>query len=77
MVKLLPLPAECWIRYRCPAPSCARVRDELAHGVELLVARKDQESLAGLAALVVLLFDLVDELAHEVEHAVARPGLFP
>jgi hypothetical protein len=28
------------------------------------VARKDQELLAGLAPVVVLLFDLVDELAH-------------
>ena len=55
----------------------ARVRHQPAHGIELLVAREDQEALAGLAALVVLFLDLVDELADEVEHAVARPGLLP
>ena len=76
MVKLLPLPAECWIRQRCPAPR-ARVGDELAHAVELLVAREDEKAPAGLPALLVLLLDFVDELAHQVEHAVARPGLFP
>src|SRR5207245_9201580 len=46
-----------------------------ADGVQLLVSREDQEPLAGLATLVVLLLDLVDELAHEVEHAVTRPRL--
>ena len=54
-----------------------RIGDELAHAVELLVAREDQEALAGLAALLVLLLDLLDELADQVEHAVARPGLLP
>ena len=55
----------------------ARVGDEPADGVELLVARVDQEALARLAALLVLLLHLVDELAHEIEHAVPRPGLLP
>ena len=32
---------------------------------------------AGLASGLVLLLDLVDELAHQVEHTVARPGLLP
>jgi hypothetical protein len=59
-----------------PCPARTRVGDELAHAVELLV-REDQEAPAGLAAPVVLFLDLVDELAHEVEHAVARPGLLP
>ena len=60
-----------------PRARRARVGDEPAHAVELLVAREDQEALAGLLALVVLLFDLVDELPDEVEHAVARPDLVP
>ena len=55
----------------------ARVGHELPHALELLVARKDQEALAGLAPLLVLLLDLVDELANQIEHAVPRPGLLP
>ena len=55
----------------------AGVGHQAAHGVELLVAREDQEALAGLAALVVLLLHLVDELADQVEHAVAGPDLLP
>jgi hypothetical protein len=58
-------------------PHRPRICDEPAHAVELLVAREDHEAPAGLAAPVVLLLDLVDELAHEVEYAVARPGLLP
>src|SRR5712664_1635568 len=53
------------------------VGDQLAHGIELLVAGKDEETLAGLAAPVILLLDLVDELADEVEHAVASPDVLP
>ena len=53
------------------------MRHQFADGVELLVAREDQEALAGLAALLVFLLHLVDELAHQVEHAVARPGFIP
>ena len=60
-----------------PRARGARVGHELPHAVELLVAREDQEALAGLATPLVLLLDLVDELAHQVEHAVARPGLVP
>ena len=62
------------------APAGARrrgVADQPAHAVELLVAREDQEAPAGLPAAVVLLLDLVDELADEVEHAVPRPDAFP
>ena len=55
----------------------ARVADELADAVELLVAREDQKALAGLAPAVVLLLDLVDELADEVEDAVPRPDPLP
>ena len=50
---------------------------EPAYTVELLVAREHQKAFAGLASSVVLLLDLVDELPHEIEHAVARPGLLP
>ena len=58
-------------------PCSTGVRHEPAHAVELLVARKDEGALAGLAALVVFLLDLVDELPHQIQHAVPRPGLFP
>ena len=57
------------------SPPC--IDDEPAHAVELLVAGKDEEAPAGLAPVLVLFLDLVDELADEVEHAVARPGLLP
>ena len=53
------------------------VAHKAAHAVELLVARKDQVALAGLAPAVVLRLDLVDELADEVEQAVPGPDLLP
>ena len=59
---------------RSPPP---RIEDEAAHAVELLVAGEDEEAPTGLAAVLVLFLDLVDELANEIEHAVARPGLVP
>ena len=55
----------------------ARVAHESAHAVELLVAREDQEARAGFASAVVLCLDLVDELTHEVEDAVAGPDTLP
>ena len=55
----------------------ARVAHEPAHAVELLVAREDEEARAGLPPAVVLCLDLVDELTHEVEDAVAGPDLLP
>ena len=55
----------------------ARVAHQPAHAVELLVARKDQVALPGLAPAVVLRLDLVDELADEVEQAVPGPDLLP
>ena len=55
----------------------ARVLDEPPNAIELLIAREDQKAFPGLAPSVVLLLDLVDELPHEVEHTVARPGLLP
>ena len=59
----------------CTAPQ--GVGDEPAHTVELLVAREHQKALAGLAPSIVLLLNLMDELPHQIEHAVARPGLLP
>ena len=59
---------------RSPPP---RIEDEPAHAVELLVAGEDEEAPSGLATVFVLFLDLVDELADEVEQAVARPRLFP
>ena len=55
----------------------ARVADEPADAVELLVAREDQEALAGSAPAVVLLLDLVDELADQVQDAVPHPDPLP
>jgi hypothetical protein len=60
-----------------PRAARARVGHELASAVELLVAREDQEALPGLAAPRVFLLHFVDELPHEVEDAVAQPGLLP
>ena len=59
---------------RSPPP---RIDDEPAHAIELLVAGKDEEAPAGLAPILVLFLDLVNELANEVEHAVSRPRLLP
>ena len=59
---------------RSPPP---RIENEPAHAIELLVAGEDEEAPSGLAPVLVLFLDLVDELAHEVEHAVARPRLLP
>ena len=55
----------------------ASVADELAHAVELLVAGKNQKALAVLAPAIVLLLDLVDELADQVEDTVPGPDLLP
>ena len=65
---------EIWRRTRTRG---ARVGHEFSHAVELLVARKDQEAVARLPPLVIFFLDLVNELPHEVEDAVARPGFFP
>src|SRR5215468_9287954 len=62
------------------APACAvsaGIAHEFSYAVELLVAWKDEKPLAGLSSLLVFLFDFLDELTHEVEHAVARPSLLP
>jgi hypothetical protein len=55
----------------------ARVGDEAAHGVELVIAREDQVALAGLPALVVLLVNHLDEVLNQVEHAVPGPDPLP
>ena len=55
----------------------ARVAHEPTDAVELLVAREDQEALAGAAPAVVLLLDLVDELPDQVEDAVPSPDPLP
>ena len=57
--------------------AAARIGDQAAYAVELLVARKDHVPPPGLAARLVFLLHLMDELAHEVEDAIARPGLLP
>ena len=55
----------------------ARVAYEPADAVELLVAREDEEVLAGSAPALVLPLDLVDELADQVKNAVSRPDPIP
>ena len=60
-----------------PRPPGPRVGHQAAHRVELVVAREDEAALAGLAALVVLLFHDMEELLQQVQHAVARPDLLP
>ena len=58
-------------------PVVPRMADEPADAVELLVTREDEEVLAGSATAIVLILDLVDELADQVEDAVSRPDPFP
>src|SRR6266542_1607143 len=53
------------------------IGDQLPDGVELLVTGENEETLARLAGPVIFLLDLVDELADEVEHAVASPDVLP
>ena len=55
----------------------ACVAYEPADAVELLVAREDEEVLAGSAPAVVFVLDLVDELADQVKNAVSRPDPIP
>ena len=55
----------------------SRVGHQPPHAIELLVAWEDKEAPAIPPPLIVLLLDLVDELAHQVEHAVTRPCLVP
>ena len=53
------------------------VGHEASHRVELMVAGEDQGAGARLAALVVLLLDLVDELPYQIQDAVPRPDALP
>ena len=59
-------------------PRCRRASaTKLTYAVELLVAWEDQVPPPRLAPRLVFLLHLVDELAHQVEDAVASPRLFP
>ena len=58
-------------------PPRAGVGNEFANAIQLLIARKNQESLARLATGFVLVLYFVNELAHQIKHAVPRPGCFP
>lgn len=51
--------------------------DQAAHGVELMVARENQQALARLPAVFVFFVVFVNEVLNQVEDAVARPNLFP
>ena len=57
--------------------AAARIGDQPAYTVELLISRKDEVPPPGLAARLAFLLHLMDELAHEVEDAVTRPGFLP
>ena len=50
---------------------------QLSYTVELLVAGEDQEAVARFPTLLVLLLYFVDELAHQVQHAIGRPDFLP
>lgn len=58
-------------------PVVSRMRDQAPNGIELVIARKDQTLLTGLAAAIVFILHFVNEVLHEVEHAVARPDPVP
>src|SRR6266540_4730675 len=60
-----------------PGTGGARVPNQLANRVELLIAGKNERALARLAPVLVLLLNLVNELADEVENTVARPCFLP
>src|SRR2546430_13288680 len=63
------------IAFACPV--VPGMTNQLAHGVELLVAGKYKEALADLAASVVFLLYLVNELPDEIKDAVAGPEVLP
>ena len=48
----------------------AGVAYQFANHIELLIAGKDKEALAGFPAILVFLFYFVNELANKVQHAV-------
>src|SRR5208337_2902338 len=51
--------------------------DQATHRVKLVIAREKDFLLSGFLALVVLLFDDVEEVLDQVEHAVTAPDLLP
>ena len=55
----------------------AGVGHQATHSIQLMVAREDQGASTCLPVLVVLLLDLVNELAHEIQYAVPRPDALP
>ena len=58
-------------------PWTVRIGYQYSHTVELLAAGEDKEALAGFPSLLILFLMFVDELAHQIQHAVGRPGLLP
>ena len=48
----------------------ADVTYQFANSVKLLVAGKDEEAPPGFTAILILFFDLMDELANEIQHTV-------
>src|SRR5262245_29753905 len=54
-----------------------RMSDQLPHGFELLMAGEDKEALATLAAPLIFLLDVMNELSDEVENAIPGPDLIP
>src|SRR5208282_1170278 len=51
--------------------------DQATNRVKLVIAREEDFLLSGFLPLVVLLFDDMEEVLDQVEHAVAAPDLLP
>ena len=60
-----------------PCPVLTGIRHQAADRIELVVTREQEPLRAGLSALVVLLLDDLDEVLHQVQHAVPAPCPFP
>ena len=72
----MPLPAECWIRYRGPAPPAGGVRQEPANHIELMIAGPDLGPLLPPHPLVLLLHDL-SVVLQDVGQALAGQHFSP
>jgi len=55
----------------------ARIGNQAADGVQLVITREDEDALAGLFAGFVFLLVLVNKILQQVQDAVPRPDLFP
>ncbi len=80
MLLVLPDPAECWIRYRCPGPCCTGGLDQPGDRLPLVEAREQHRLATGLLARhrIDLVGDLqVQEPPEDVQPGVALQDLLP